>query len=84
MDLIKISNEHSINVEEYSKLRIGDIIKSQSQLRQMICYPTIPKDTANKTAIRELQKAIDLFICYENISGSYKIRITSTEPPQKN
>jgi hypothetical protein len=39
MDLIPISNKYSIDTARYSQLKVGDIIKSQSQLRKDICYP---------------------------------------------
>ena len=84
MNLIQISNQYSINLEKYAKIKAGDIIKSQSQLRQMLCYPEITPTKANSGTIKALQPIIDTFIKYEPISGNgYKIRITATEPPQR-
>ena len=81
MELIKIHNEYSINTEKYTQLKTGTIIKSKSQLRQMLCYPTIPAKTANNGTMQALQSIIDKFIRYES-AGGYKIRITAIESPQ--
>ena len=81
IELIKISNEYSIDIEKYTKIKAGDIIKSKSELRKMICYPPIPAKTANNGTMQALQNIIDMFIRCEN-AGGYKIRITSIEPPQ--
>jgi hypothetical protein len=83
MHLIPISNEYSINIASYEKLKIGDTIKSQSQLRRMICYPKITSSKSNSGTIKRLQPIIDKFISYARISNSHKIQITSLRPPQE-
>jgi len=73
MNLIKISNEYSIDIEKYNKIKIGDIIKSQVQLKREICYPSIIKNT---TKVKNLQSIIESLIKYEKVGSGHEIRIT--------
>lgn len=79
MNLIRISPEYFIDIEKYNEIKIGDIIKSQIQLKREICYPTITRDS---TKIKNLQPIIDLLIKYEKVGSGHSIRITHIEPPQ--
>jgi len=79
MNLIKISNEYSIIVEEYVKLFAGQEIKSKIELKRMILFPKITKDTAT---LRNLEKIIELFIEYVKVGSGHTIRITAVKPPQ--
>jgi|GEM_PF-2574839 len=79
MTLIPISHEYSIIIESYASIQVGDIIKSQSQLRKMICYPAITSEKANSGTVKRLQPIIDTFIRYEKQGGN-KIKITDIQP----
>jgi len=79
VDLIKISNEYSIDINKYERLKVGDIIKSQSQLRKYICYPTITPDKANSGTVKRLQAVIDKLISHTNAGGN-KIQILFITP----
>ena len=84
MNLVPISNKYSIDIEKYAKIKEGDVIKSQSQLRKMICYPEITIDEANNGTVKALQPILDKFIKYEKISvNGHKIRIKSLKLPQE-
>lgn len=76
MDLIQLTHKYFIEIEEYEKLNIGEVLPNQRDLAKKICYPKIENWTGTETRFLDEVKKL---IKFDNISGN-RIKIIYITP----